>query len=706
MKYSLFFTIVAIFFFLSCSSDKDNDVYPDSGNDPDKDAVADNDSTEPQDTEDDDINDTAEEPDESDDNEDSDSTDADENDSDMTIIESDPCTPNPCVMENSDGNCTVIEETFVCGCSGDFYWNGIDCIADPCAADPCADVENSTGECGIENGKAVCKCEPSYYWKENKCIIVPVIVYVKSDASGLNDGSSWENAFTNFKTAMNSLGTDVSEEKWIWVAKGVYKPKNSVTGTTCEVSEKESYFSLKNNVSVFGGFSGNESDISERDWKTNETVFSGDTDNSGNISKCDVYHVFFNYDIDNSAVLDGVIIENGNADYYDLDTTDKHTRHGGGMNNWGNAAPVIRNVTFRNNSAQVNGGALSNSYESHPVIENCIFENNSAFKGGAFSSSYGSNPVIKNSIFRNNKTREGYGGAVASADSNAYFYNCTFADNESEDGGAAVIQEASSTIFDHCDFSGNTANRNGGAISIGSFSNPDILNCNFDSNLAISGGGAMEIYDGSEPFIVNSKFYGNEASKESRFSAGGAILVSDATPYIINSLFMNNTASAGGAISNRKGFSVLINCTVVFNTASGEIGTGGGMYNETFSEPSVINTIMWYNNALNYDPEISNEVSTPVINNSNISGIFPEGVWDESFGTDNGDNISTDPMFNDPQDGDFTLFEDSLSINAGDNTPFETGGIAESIIKDLLGKDRILDGVVDIGAYESGPFSE
>ncbi|HRZ78770.1 MAG TPA: hypothetical protein P5044_02075, partial [bacterium] len=88
--------LFAVFLFLSCSNGENDGVYPDSGNDPDKDAVADNDSTEPQDTEDDDINDTAEEPDESDDNEDnedSDSTDADENDSDMTIIESDPCTP-------------------------------------------------------------------------------------------------------------------------------------------------------------------------------------------------------------------------------------------------------------------------------------------------------------------------------------------------------------------------------------------------------------------------------------------------------------------------------------------------------------------------------------------------------------------------------------------------------------------------------------
>ena len=693
---------LSVFLFMSCSSDKNDHVYPDSVSDPDKDAVDADDSTETQDTEDTDINDSAEA-----DNEDSDTSDADENDSDMTIIESDPCTPNPCIMENSDGNCTVQGENFICGCNEDFYWNGLDCIADPCAGNPCVDVENSTGECGIEDGKAVCRCELSYYWKNSACIPVPGIVYVKADAAGLNNGSSWNDAFSSFTEALESAG-EPDKEIWIWVAKGIYRPEKTMNWPNevpvcTEIKCRN--FKLINNVSIFGGFAGTETDITQRDWSINETIFSGDIDGVEGLSADDARNVFLNYDIDNTAIIDGVIVESGNAGDYGDGVTDDFRKNGGGMNNWGSASPVIRNVTFRNNSARVQGGGLSNSYDSNPVVEKCLFENNSAFKGGAFSSA-DSSPAVYSSVFRNNQTNEGYGGAVAVTNGNTLFSDCIFDNNDSEDGGAAFISENSNAKFERCSFSGNTANRNGGAVSIGEFSNPDIKNCTFNSNFAVSGGGAIEIYDGSKPFIVNSEFFGNKASQESKFSTGGAVLVSDATPYIINSLFINNTASAGGAISNKKGFSVLLNCTIVFNSASGEVGTGGGMYNETLSEPVLINTIMWYNNALNYDPEISNEVSTPVINNSNISGILSNGVWDESFGTDGGDNISTDPMFNDPQNGDFTLFEESLSINAGDNTPFETDGFAESVIKDLLGKERILDGVVDIGAYENGPFSE
>lgn len=704
MKYSFFSTIIAILFFMSCSSDKNNNIYPDSGGNPDKDAAAVDDGIETQDKDDAGTYEGDPGSDESEDQEDGENADGD--DSDSIIIETDPCIPDPCVMENSDGNCTVIEQTFICGCLENYFWNGLDCIADPCASDPCKDVENATGECGIENGKTVCKCEPSYYWKENKCIILPKIVYVKSDASGLNDGSSWENAFSSFTEALESLGDPV-EQTWVWVAEGTYKPeKNLNCPAETQCSETRYYnFRLISNVSVFGGFAGTETDISQRDWNKNKTVFSGDIDGTAGISGNDSYNVFLNFEIDSTAMIDGVIIENGNADYYGDGITDDFRKNGGGMNNWGSSNPVIRNVTFRNNRSKVQGGGLSNSYDSNPVVENCLFEKNISFKGAAFSSS-DSSPSVYSSVFINNMTAEGYGGAVSATNSRTLFSECTFTGNDSEDAGAAFITENSSPKFEHCSFSGNTANRNGGAVSIGGFSNPDFLNCVFVSNLALGGGGAIEIYDGSEPFIINSKFLKNEAQKENLFSTGGAILVSDATPYLINCLFVNNTASAGGAISNRKGSSVLLNCTVAFNSASGELGTGGAMYNETLSEPAVMNTIMWYNNALNYDPEISNDMSTPVINNSNISGTFPEGVWDESFGTDTGDNISTDPMFNDPQNGDFTLFEDSFCINAGDNTPFETDGIAESIIKDLLGKDRILDGVVDIGAYESGPFSE
>jgi len=43
-------------------------------------------------------------------------------------------------------------------------------------------------------------------------------VFVKSEATGLNNGTSWQNAFTNLDSAINKTNSGQ-----IWAARGVYK---------------------------------------------------------------------------------------------------------------------------------------------------------------------------------------------------------------------------------------------------------------------------------------------------------------------------------------------------------------------------------------------------------------------------------------------------------------------------------------------------
>ena len=61
---------------------------------------------------------------------------------------------------------------------------------------------------------------------------------------------------------------------------------------------------------------------------------------------------------------------------------------------------------------------------------------------------------------------------------------------------------------------------------------------------------------------------------------------------------------------------------------------------------------------------------------------------------DGGGNIAEDPCFIDPASGDFRLEVFSPCIDAGDNDYADAEGF------DLDGKDRILNGTVDMGAYE------
>ena len=91
-------------------------------------------------------------------------------------------------------------------------------------------------------------------------------IYVDANAGGLNNGASWKNAYIDLQTALQLAvsGND------IWVKGGVYKPTSS--------NKRVTSFVMKEGVSLYGGFSGIETDINQRDRST-QTVLSGDIGN-------------------------------------------------------------------------------------------------------------------------------------------------------------------------------------------------------------------------------------------------------------------------------------------------------------------------------------------------------------------------------------------------------------------------------------------
>ena len=104
------------------------------------------------------------------------------------------------------------------------------------------------------------------------------VIYVNVNATGFNDGTSWENAFLDLPLALASA--QPGDE--VWVAAGIYTPNilypPAPTPTPLPGGpwNRAASIVLKNGVAIYGGFNGTESLLSERDWTTNLTVLSGD----------------------------------------------------------------------------------------------------------------------------------------------------------------------------------------------------------------------------------------------------------------------------------------------------------------------------------------------------------------------------------------------------------------------------------------------
>jgi hypothetical protein len=92
----------------------------------------------------------------------------------------------------------------------------------------------------------------------------PTILYVDMDALGASDGSSWENAYPTLQDALDWTNAHGSASFEIWIAEGEYYPDEG--GGRIDNDRSESFRIEWNNVQIYGGFIGDETDRCQRDW--------------------------------------------------------------------------------------------------------------------------------------------------------------------------------------------------------------------------------------------------------------------------------------------------------------------------------------------------------------------------------------------------------------------------------------------------------
>jgi len=248
-------------------------------------------------------------------------------------------------------------------------------------------------------------------------------IYVNIKSSGTNDGSSWENAYIDLQSALSQA--DGSTFTQIWVAKGIYHP-----GT-----EKSDTFQLTNNVALYGGFSGIEDNLNQRNWAQNITILSGDLENDDivgpegyvltakpdgttNLIGKNAFSVVTANKTDHTAILDGFYI-----------TAGKTNGRGGGIQ-CNESTPNLYNLYIAGNWASSGGGVY---WERNLHIKNVVITGNySARHGGGIYLDY--NGLIENATICDNVAAQ-CGGGIYSDGISLTIDNSTIFNNRASEGG-------------------------------------------------------------------------------------------------------------------------------------------------------------------------------------------------------------------------------------------------------------------------------
>ncbi len=241
--------------------------------------------------------------------------------------------------------------------------------------------------------------------------------------------------------------------------------------------------------------------------------------------------------------------------------------------------------------------------------------------------------------------------------------------------------------FSNSQFVGNTATVGGGGAINSSGYGPSITgsDCLFRENSSVDGGGAVFIDWPQAVSLRNSRFENNVTAH-----CGGALSAGHAPDLSVEGCtFIQNTAGdhGGGAnVGALTGGAGLVNCTFWSNVASND--NPGITADATVS---ISNSVLWGDHFPNGVPKETGGGGSPMIVFSDV-----QGGW-----TGQG-NIDADPLFFDPENGDYRLGAGSACIDAGDNA-----SVPPELTTDIDGNPRITDGnndalaTVDMGAYET-----
>ncbi|HLP92518.1 MAG TPA: T9SS type A sorting domain-containing protein [Saprospiraceae bacterium] len=576
--------------------------------------------------------------------------------------------------------------------------------------------------------------------------------YVHQLATGANNGQSWQDAYTDLQSALQMAQS--GDE--LWIAAGIYFPTSGADQTIS--------FEPKSGVKLYGGFSGTETSLSQRDWTSYPTVLSGDIGVAGD-SLDNSYTILYLDNPDSLTIIDGLIFRYGNAGYSTNDQLPvSRFRSGGALYIQSNmeSYALIQNCRFEYNTARNNGGAVyvngAGSFDAAPTFQNCIFAHNTAeFDGGALARIGNSDierPDFTGCTFMKNKAGR-YGGGLyyqdAFVDSWVDVSDCKFIQNESINLGAGAFLrigrtgDGSRVRINNCVFDENQKNAQlAFFVHSGQYTEViyiqkcvffqkddhdiyyDVLgtdsssiwieDCRFEgqnSNYSLLAGGVID------------KLYMNRDTIKNYLNHGAIQSYGNLITEINNSILHN----INRVIFTKSKFNQISNCVIAGSQFSMGIANFGLLPNNgTSQNPILFKSCNFINNQCNglvwgldqsNPPKQSKFENCLFYNNpvsyTNVGSPFMVNTL-EYCRFDTNSICETNNVFHTNICGPGNVFGiDPLFRDTANNdysllpcSPLLNAGsnaAAAGILTDIAGNPRIQEGTVDIGAYESPGFT-
>ncbi len=340
-------------------------------------------------------------------------------------------------------------------------------------------------------------------YTQGSTTVTPQRLYVNSLATEGGDGSSWVKAFNSIQESVDASWP--GDE--IWVAEGTYN---------------EAVF-LEVSVSMYGGFSGVESGLSERHWKEHPTIIDA-TDLDSQV-----------VDTSDGCILDGFTITGGvQSGVYCNDSSVRIANcivtgnavsgytyaYGGGIT--GMAASLeVTDCTITNNTGNQGGGGLS-CQNSTVKVSGCSIIGNSSLRSGGGLFCYNSVLTVMDCIITSNNigSKSGYRGIIQSY------------------GGGGICCGTSTIIIEGCNISDNFSRMRAGGFAC-YCSDVTMRDCTVQGNTNLLADGAGIYLDKSNGVIERISVINNAVTSTSYH--GGGLYCSYSPLKISNCTFSGNT---------------------------------------------------------------------------------------------------------------------------------------------------------------------